>query len=62
MEWKPIMDKIVIRTDSLERSGRLASYLSIVFPRCEIEVELVDIENHREAREKAAGDSIGTSS
>ena len=53
------MDKIVIRTDSLERSSRLVSYLGIVFPRCEIEIELVDIENHQEAREKAAGDSTG---
>lgn len=46
------MDKIVIKTDSLERSGNLVSCLGTLFPMCEIKIQLVEIDHHKDVSRK----------
>ena len=53
------MRKIVIRTNSLERSSRLVSFLRTLFPECEIEMQLVGIERHGDVSRKSAWDTKG---
>ena len=40
------MDKIVIQTNSSERGYNLMSNLRTLFPACEIEMQLVEMERH----------------
>lgn len=46
------MNKIVIQTNSLERSGKLVSCLHTLFPTCEIEMQLVEMERHEDISRK----------
>ena len=46
------MDKIVIKTDSLERSGNLLSCLGTLFPMCTIEIQLVEMVRHEDISRK----------
>ena len=46
------MKKIVIQTNSLERSGNLVSCLRTLFPNCEIEMQLVEMERYEDISRK----------
>jgi hypothetical protein len=53
------MDKIVILTDSLKKSGRLVSVLRTLFPACEIQMQLVKGERRGDVSGKPARDTAG---
>jgi len=53
------MDKIVIQTNSSERGYNLMSCLGTLFPACEIEMQLVEMERHGDASRKPEQESKG---
>ena len=53
------MDKIVIQTNSLERSGKIMSCLTTLFPGCQIVMQLAEVEHQKDVSRKPAHETKG---
>jgi hypothetical protein len=53
------MDKIIILTNSSEKSGMLVSCLHMLFPECEIELQSREMAHYRDVSGKPVWDTEG---